>query len=49
MPGDVSRNLPAAELDDDEREAIRAAGRCADPDCDGEAGHDGPHFQWMPE
>ncbi len=22
---------------------------CDDPDCDGEAGHDGPHFQWMPE
>lgn len=23
--------------------------RCADPDCDGSAGHDGPHFQWAPE
>lgn len=23
--------------------------RCGDPDCDGDAGHDGPHFQWVPE
>lgn len=26
MPGEASRNMPAAELDDGEREAIRAAG-----------------------
>lgn len=24
-------------------------GRCSDPDCDGAAGHDGPHHQWVPE
>lgn len=23
--------------------------RCGDPDCDGPAGHDGPHYQWVPE
>jgi len=23
--------------------------RCDDPDCDGELGHDGPHFQWVME
>jgi len=23
--------------------------RCHDPDCDGPAGHDGPHYQWIPE
>ena len=28
---------------------IGTAGRCADPDCDGEAQHDGQHFQWIPE
>lgn len=22
---------------------------CHDPDCDGPAGHDGPHYQWIPE
>lgn len=22
---------------------------CEDPDCDGDLGHDGPHFQWIPE
>ena len=30
MPGEISRNLPEAELDDDEFEAIRAAGASAD-------------------
>lgn len=24
-------------------------GRCHDPDCDGPAGHAGPHYQWIPE
>lgn len=23
--------------------------RCTDPDCDGPLGHDGPHYQWIPE
>ena len=23
--------------------------RCMDPDCDGDAGHDGQHYQWVPE
>jgi len=24
------------------------SGRCPDPDCDGEPGHDPPHYQWVP-
>lgn len=23
--------------------------RCDDPNCDGDLGHDGPHFAWVPE
>jgi hypothetical protein len=30
-------------------ELAAKAQRCQDPDCDGPALHDGPHYQWVPE
>lgn len=42
---------PGGDHDDSCYMAWRAAtGRCvADPDCDGDRDHDGPHFVWVME
>jgi hypothetical protein len=32
-----------------EKEGRRRPGRCTDPDCDGDRGHTGKHFAWVPE
>ena len=39
----------ATEAVDQWAKSDAAQDRCHDSDCDGPAGHDGPHHQWVPE
>ena len=50
----MEENYPAAMTVigpsfDPDGPGYETAERCRDPDCDGLAGHDGPHYQWVPE